>query len=122
MSLKKWKKPSGMIIEVLDNEANDEAARKVGWVLVEEESDLSDSDVDEQESDEQPEQPVSSGEGTVLYQRLEGEMVEGEEAPEEVLIQSDLFPPELVEQKLKEGWFKTKEEAGDAPPDKPEGN
>ena len=66
--------------------------------------------------------PIPDGTGTMLYKRLIGEIVEGEETPEEVLIQSDNFPDEFVSRNLEEGWFKTKEEAMNAPPDKPKGN
>jgi len=59
-------------------------------------------------------------EGTLLYKRLEGELVEGDpDPPDEIIIESDFFPPDMVEEALKEGWYKNPTEAGDAPPDKP---
>lgn len=59
-------------------------------------------------------------EAMVLYKRPKGEWVEGQEPPDQVIIDSDSFPAELVNDALREGWFKTREEAVDAPPDKPE--
>jgi len=68
------------------------------------------------------EMEIPAGTGTTLYKRLKGEMIEGEELSEEVIIESDLFPNEMVNKKLSENWFRTKDEAANAPPDKPEGD
>ena len=54
---------------------------------------------------------VENGNGTTLYKRLKGEIVEGQEPQGKVIIESDLFPNELVAKKLQDGWYKTKEDA-----------
>ena len=95
----KWKKPNGTILELNDNDANMKAAIDAGL---------------------EPVDPEAKDQVVVLYQRLKGEIVEGQPpAGKEVIIESDSFPVELVEDALKDGWYKTKKEAGDAPPDKP---
>lgn len=60
--------------------------------------------------------------GTVLYKRIKVELVEGQPpAGDEFIIESDLFPEDLLEEAFKDGWYRTEAEAGNAPPDKPEG-
>lgn len=130
----KWIKPNGTEIELNDSPENIKAAEELGLVRAEQPTEEDDSSLDapgdmmdesgEKDKDkvsEEEEQPDVEG-GTYLYRRLPGEMVEGEEAPGEVILESELFPNELVDQKLSEGWYRTKEDAGNAPPDQPKGN
>ena len=57
----------------------------------------------------------------VLHKRPKGEWVEGMDRPKTITIESASFPVELLDEALKDGWFKTKDKAMAAPPDKPEG-
>jgi hypothetical protein len=100
----KWIKPNGTEIDLNDSPANIEAAEKAGLVRAEEPT------VDE---------PLTGPKQIKLYKRLEGEIVEGEEPPEEVIIESESFTEKEAKKKIKEGWFATEEEAAEAPADKP---
>lgn len=120
-----WVKPSGQEITINDRPQNIEYAKKLGWKLKEGEQEKVSAAPGDKARGEKPapakkpapgkkgkgvKMAIPRGTGTTLYKRLKGE------------IESDLFPDELVAKKLQDGWYKTKEEAGDAPPDKPEGN
>lgn len=115
-------KISGGEITINDRPESVKFAESQGWKLKEGQEAVlnTDSDVDPvQEDPPSNKVELPPGTGTTLYRRLVGEMIEGEEPPAEVLIESDIFPDEFVETKLQDGWFRDKEEAGNAPPDKP---
>jgi len=103
----KWLRPSGSEIETSENDATIEYCESLGWKRMESEPE---------------EQPTPEGEVMLLYKRLKGEWVEGEEPNDEVILESHSFPVDAVRQALKDGWFMTQDEASYAPPDKPEGN
>lgn len=53
-----------------------------------------------------------------LYKRPKGEVVEGQEPPKEIMVGFQKFiGAAVIEEALKDGWFKTRDEAADAPPD-----
>lgn len=126
MKTNTWVKPSGQEITINDRPENIKYAKKLGWKLKEEGQD------EKPQPEKQAPAPnakrkgvniaIPEGTGTTLYKRLKGEIVEGQESPEEIIIESDLFPNELVAKKLQDGWYKTKEKAGEATPDKPKGS
>lgn len=89
----KWKRPSGTEIETLDDDVTIAQCKAMGWKLVKVEKKIT------------------------LYKRLKGEIIEGQEPPKEVIIESEEFQKSDVEGKIKEGWFLTKKDAGDAPAD-----
>lgn len=97
----KWKKLNGIILELHDSEANMKAAADAGLVPVDPET--------------------KEGEDTtILYQRLKGELVEGQPpAGDEVIIEEEIFAKIEVDQAIECGWYKTKDDAANAPPDKP---
>lgn len=93
----KWKRPSGSLIETLDDDVTVAQCKANGWT------------------------PVKGSKKVKLYKRLEDEVVEGEPPMPDgkVIIESEDFREEDAPKKIKEGWFATEEEAGNAPPDKP---
>ena len=97
----KWKKPNGIILELNDNDANMKAAIDAGL---------------------EPVEPENEGEDEViLYQRLKGEVVEGQEDDlEEVIIEEEIFAKKDVDQAIEDGWYKFKDDAAHASPDKPD--
>ena len=125
----KWIKPNGIEIELNDSPENIKAAEELGLVRAEQPTEEGDSSnensslgaAEDTERDKVPEgnEPPDVEGATTLYRRLAGEWVVGEDQPKEVIIESDPFPNELVADALTDGWFRTKQEAGDAPPDLP---
>jgi len=92
----KWKRPSGKLIETLDDEVTTAQCKANGW------------------------EPIKGSKKVKLYKRLLGELIEGDpNPPNEVIIESESFREEDAPNKIKEGWLATEEEAGNAPPDKP---
>jgi hypothetical protein len=90
----KWKKSNGTVIETNDRPETLSYCKELGW------------------------QEIKGSKKVKLYQRLKGEIVEGDEnPPEEVIIESESFPESFVDEAIKSGWFKTEEEAAHAPPD-----
>lgn len=92
----KWKRPGGSILETLDDQGTMDyiAKHHPDW------------------------EQVKGSKKVTLYKRLEGEIVEGDENPfDEVIINSESFPESTVKGAIKDGWFKTEEEAAHAPPD-----
>ena len=90
----KWKKPNGSILETNDRPETIAYCEEIGL------------------------KPVKGSKKVKLYKRLEGEIVEGQEPMDEVIIDSESFPESQVEAAIKDGWFETEEKAAHAPPDK----
>lgn len=89
----KWKRPSGTEIETLDDDVTVAQCKAMGW------------------------KPVKVGKKITLYKRLKGEIIEGQDLPKEVIIESEEVQKSDVERKIKEGWFLSKKDAGEAPAD-----
>lgn len=63
---------------------------------------------------------LESEDTTILYKRLEGELVEGHEREpdQEVIVHEDIFANADVDQAIECGWYKDIDDATNAPPDK----
>ena len=90
----KWKRPSGSLIETLDDEVTVAQCKAAGW------------------------KPIEGTKKVVLYRRLKGEIMEGQPRPPKVIVEREPFPEELAKLAIEDGWFLTEEEAVDAPADK----